>query len=114
MRTPKKPPPDTVANVWGRIRQLRRLAKQNASVDARDGADRDRALAKHMRAIEPALKKLQRRLEKARKTEGSSPSVKSSKTSSRRRKGPKSAKKAKTSKGSSDGDDDLLSKLDSL
>ena len=106
-RGPRKPPPDTVDNGRGRIYQLRTLAKQSAGADVRDGADKDRALAKRMRAIEPALKNLQRRLGHARKAEGA-PAARTDKATAK--------KKSKTAKKTvaSGGEDDLLSTLDSL
>lgn len=67
MRKPKKPPPDTVGNVRGRMRMLRTLATQSAKVDAREGKDYDAALARHLRAAENSLQKLRRRLDRVRK-----------------------------------------------
>jgi hypothetical protein len=100
-----------VANVLGRIHALELAARRNTSTDVREGFDKDRARAKHTRAIKPALKKLQRRLEKARKAAGISTPPKP--PSSKRRRG-KGAKKAETATPSPENEEDLLSMLDSL
>jgi len=69
MSASKKPPPDTVANVRGRINALKLSAQQHAAMDAKeDGGDLDKALVKHMKVIESRLKKLQGRLAKAQKS----------------------------------------------
>jgi hypothetical protein len=64
MKPTKKPPPDNVGNVLGRIRALKVVAHQNAAMDE---GDPERALARHMKAIEPRLKKLRARLAKVRR-----------------------------------------------
>lgn len=51
----------------GRISALKVEARQNAAMDAKDGADYDQALAKYLRAFEPRLKKYRARLAKAQK-----------------------------------------------
>ena len=103
-----------MANVLGRISALKLSARQNAKMDVREGADKMRALGKHMKAIEPALKKLQRRLEKARKAEEARPPAKASETSSGKKSRTKKAKKAEEPEPESENDEDLLSKLDAL
>lgn len=110
MRKPKKPPPDTVGNVRGRIGALRTTARQGASMDAREGVDKMRALGRHMKAIEPDLKKLQRRLEKARKLEGSAPAAKGADAAGEEKKTREAANDATPDRD----EDDLLAKLDSL
>lgn len=111
MPAPKKPPPDTVGNVRGRILKLKRGARRHARMDAKNGADEERALAKHLREIEPALKKLQRRLAKARKSEGDS--TRAASVAAADKKAPKrNASKSREPKA--DEEDDLLSKLDAL
>jgi hypothetical protein len=65
----RKPPPDTVGNLHGRILAARLLAQQTAAVDAKGGSDPDRALAKRLAEIEPTLKALRRRLAAVRKKE---------------------------------------------
>ena len=114
MKGPKKPPPDTVGNVLGRIGQLKRTARRSASADVRGGADKDRALAKHMRAIEPALKKLQRRLDAARKSEAANPPPAAEDPVTKKRTRRKPAKKAAREPGDQEDAEDLLSALDSL
>ena len=64
-RVPKKPPPDDPANLRGRIVALMHGARQKATVDARDGANYEKALAKRLRAIKLALASLRGRLAKA-------------------------------------------------
>lgn len=64
MKPPKKPPPDNVGNVRGRIRALKMMARSHARVAAKQGGDYERALAKEMRARESQFKKLRVRLAK--------------------------------------------------
>jgi hypothetical protein len=113
-RSPKLPPPDTVANVLGRIGQLKMTARQNAAMEAREGADKMHALGKHVKAIEPDLKKLQRRLEKARKAEGSRPSAKESEIPAKKPRRVEPAKEAEVAEVDGESDDDFLAKLDAL
>jgi len=75
-------------------------------MDAKEGADKMSALGKHMKAIEPALKKLQRRLEQARKLTPPKPKPEASSKKARKR--------AKETPKDEETDDDFLSKLDSL
>lgn len=107
MKQPKKPPPDTVGNVRGRIAALRQQARRNATMDE---GNYDRALARHMRAIEPQLKKLRVRLAKAKKLEPETTVVPLQKATRRSRKRSKVAAPTKAA----NGDDDLLSVLDAL
>jgi len=71
MKTSKKPPPDSVGNVLGRISALRMVAQQHAGVAVREGDDYGKALAKSMGARKTAFKELQQRLETARAANGS-------------------------------------------
>ena len=103
-----------MGNLRGRIWALKLTAKQNVAMDVGDGGDKDRAVAKYARAIEPRLKKLQRRLERACKAEGTSPPVTGSSQAATKKKRSKAAKKVARSTSSSEVEDDLLSKLDSL
>jgi len=62
MSVAKKPPPDDVGNLRGRRRRLVEIALQAARVEARDGADIEKARARALRDIEPRLADLDRRL----------------------------------------------------
>jgi hypothetical protein len=110
MRPSKKPPPDTVGNVLGRIGMLKSRARAAASTDVREGGDLEKATQRRMREAAPELENLQRRLAKARKVEKDGgavsgvepedePKKPSRKPSRRRRRTP---------------GDDLLDQLDSL
>lgn len=69
----KKPPPDTLGNVQGRIAALKTSVRQNAAMAAKEGDDYDKALAKGMRAADRELKKLEARLAKVKNTDKTSP-----------------------------------------
>lgn len=109
MRPPKKPPPDTVGNLRGRMRMLRTGARVSAGADARDGADYDRALAKHMKALESRLADLRVRL--ARVQEEEPPTKPTSEKPRGRPSGPMAVPPSKRAK--KDGGD-LLDELGAL
>lgn len=67
----KKPPPDTIGNVRGRIAELKRSVRRNAAMEVREGGDYDKALAKGMKSVARDLKKFEARLAKVRKTDKS-------------------------------------------
>ena len=116
MKTPKKPPPDNVGNVRGRIRALITSARQHARMAAKEGGDYDRALAKEMRAREPQFKKLRVRLAKVQKTAQPAPvsKTKTKKGASKAVVKPQEAPK-KRSAGTVPADyDDLLDALGGL
>jgi hypothetical protein len=89
MKPTRKPPPDDEVNVRGRILALRTEARRAAAMDAKEGADPERALAKRLKGIEPRLKKFRARLAKARKSAPTPPiePPKKPKTKTRARKG---------------------------
>ena len=105
MKPPKKPPPDTVGNVRGRIALLRDQAKRNASLEE---GDPEKALARHLRAIEPELQKLRVRLAKVQKSATPAASVQEAPQPSRKPRMPSQARAA------SEEDEDILSVLDAL
>jgi hypothetical protein len=110
-RGPKKPPPDTVGNVLGRISALKSSVRRGASVAARERGDYEQAFARGMRKAEPDLSKLRRRLERCRKSQKKT--AKAPPPDSRRRRGD-AAKKAETGVVDSESSEDLLDTLDSL
>lgn len=64
----KLPPPDHPGNILGRMQALRNDARRNAGVAQRqakeDGRDPFGIMARHLKAIEPDLAKLEKRLKK--------------------------------------------------
>lgn len=88
MKSPKKPPPDTVGNLRGRMRALRTSARVAAGADARDGADYERALAKHRKALEPRMADLRARLARVRKGGAPEPEPQKPQKQRRRPSGP--------------------------
>jgi len=69
----KKPPPDTIGNVRGRIAALKKSVRQSAAMAAKEGDDYDKALAKGMRAVGKELKDLRARLAEVEKTDKTPP-----------------------------------------
>jgi hypothetical protein len=110
MKPPKKPPPDNVGNVLGRIRALKVSVRQNARMDARDGGDYDKALAKHMASAEKRFKKLHIRLKKVRKDQPATVPAKPVRKAQSPSK--KATKKRTTRKGRDEGD--ILAALGAL
>lgn len=66
MSPPKKPPPDDVGNLRGRMQALRLIARQRARMDEGEYV---RALGRRMKEIEPQLNALRKRLAVVRKSE---------------------------------------------
>jgi hypothetical protein len=66
MRT-KKPPPDTVENLLGRMQMLLTAARQNARVEATEPEALPRMLERQLKAVEPRMKDLKKRLARVRK-----------------------------------------------
>lgn len=58
----RKPPPDDVGNLHGRLLAVRNAAHQSAMADVKAGADPARALSKRRAEVESVLKGLRRRL----------------------------------------------------
>lgn len=117
MRTPKKPPPDTVGNVRGRMSALRTSATQNARMSAKEGQDFVKSLGKELKQIAPQMKKLKARLEKARKNAPASPAKPPSKPRKKARRAPETTQKPAKKQGSArvPADyDDLLATLGDL
>jgi hypothetical protein len=63
----KKPPPDTVENLLGRMGLIRTSARMNAYADSREGSDYDQALTRRMREVESKMIGLESRLERMQK-----------------------------------------------
>lgn len=83
---------------------LRMLARQQASMDAREGADKMRSLGRRMKAVSGPLEALRRRLRAAQRKQLVGDGAREDKP----------ANKGTSSKTSSEEEEDLLSELDSL
>ena len=116
MKTPKKPPPDNVGNLRGRIHSLLVSAHQNAKMEAKEGGDYERVLAKEMKQREPQFKNLRIRLAKVQKMSQGAPvsTVKPKKSRAKPAAEPQEPSK-KRSAGTVPADyDDLLAALGGL
>jgi hypothetical protein len=60
----KQPPPDSLGNLNGRALELRTMARQRATTDARGGDDFTKALTRRLAEIRRELDELRRRTEK--------------------------------------------------
>ena len=96
----KKPPPDTIGNVRGRIAALKKSVRQNAAMAAKEGDDYVKALAKGMKAADRELKKLEARLAKVRKTDKTPPVASTRKLSSKPKSRTATSKSEKTPESS--------------
>lgn len=114
----KNPPPDSVANVRGRILLVKERAHQAARMDQRDGEDWGRALQRRLKFVSPKLEALRKRLVQAQKEVTPVKPKEASKATSVKPKGKPSPKtkrtKKKTPKSSHKESESFLDALNAL
>lgn len=106
MVSKKTPPPDTIGNLQGRIAALKSAGHRNAAMEAKQGGDYDKVLAKWEKETAPLLRSFERRLACLEK--GKPPALVKGAQG-----GPEKPKKRSATRVPSDYQD-LLDKLDSL